>query len=740
MLTVTNNKLYSIVKPRISDLSALSIITLSLFCLTYSLVSQADDNVTRFAYVANPFDYTLSQYTVDADGKLHANGYTYVADKFPALVTVHPNQKYLYTASRTIDTIRAYQIHPKSGALKEIEGSPFDSKLRSPFYGDFHPSGRFLYLAGRGGGIGAYRIDPKTGKVTDVPGQPFKSGERTRSLRVHPSGKFLYGTNAYTNDISAYRINQATGVLMPLKDSPFNAGEEGPFDDTIAKLPDIDTNKGGLPYNVSIHPDGDFLYVSNFVAGSLSVFRINQKTGKLSMLYKPISTGLNPFPTLVHPNGNFVYVAAWGGNNIWVYKVDKKSGDLILTDGSPYEGHSLKPVDFSFNPAGDRLYTANVGEHEVVVYDVNPTTGAVSYKQQIRSREGALDIELVLGKKAVTVNPLYAFVLDTKTKKLINYRVNPINGDFTKISEVDSGNTPADVAHDPQGRTVYISNSGDDNVTVFNIDRKTGKMQRNVGSPHPMGAGPTRIEIDANGWYVYVLNEKDNTVSIHLMHVDSGELAEAIGSPMDVMSGTNDIALDSIARFSYSINAKQSKISAYRTRYANAPARYEMKTYGSPFTMRGKTGDFVTEPNGRWAIASNTEQNTLSVYKIIYSNGALFDVPGSPFKAGQQPSSMVVHPLLPYVYVANNKSKDIDLFAIDNRTGKLSKINSINVGDKPVQKLHIDPGGRFLFAQVAAKKGLLRFSLDPKTGSAIQQSDISLDYAPTAVSISRYLE
>ncbi|MFV2057879.1 MAG: beta-propeller fold lactonase family protein [Thiohalomonadales bacterium] len=698
----------------------------------------AQQKVSRFAYVANPFDYTLSQFTLDADGFLHANGYTYVADKFPALVSIHPSQKYLYTASRTVDTIRAYRIDPVSGTLTEIDGSPFDSKLRSPFYGDFHPSGKFFYLAGRGGGVGAYKIDLETGKVSDVDGQPFKSGERTRSLRVHPTGKYLYTTNAYSNDISAYRINQKNGVLTQLKGSPYNAGEEGPFDDTLAKLPDIDTNKGGLPYNVSIHPDGNFLYVSNFVAGSISVFRIDQDSGELKLLYQPIMTGLNPFPTIVHPNGNFLYVAAWGDNDIWVYKINKQSGELTLTDGAPFEGFSLKPVDFSFNPEGTRLYTANVGEHEVVAYDIDVSTGAVSFKQKIRSREGALDIELVNAKQAVIVEAKYAFVLDKKGKRLVNFRVDADNGTFDEISTVPSGTAPVAIMHDPKGRAVFMTNRGDDNVTVFRLDSKSGKMTKNIGSPHPMGAGPTQITIDVNGWYVYVLNQKDNTVSMHLMHKDSAELAEAIGSPMSVSNGTRDIAVDSMARFLYTINTKDNKIAAYRTRYAIAPARYEMKEYGSPFSMHGTIGGFLTDPNGRWAMVSNSEQDTISVYGIVFSNGALFEIEGSPFKTGKQPTLMAMHPLKPYLYVLNKGSADIDVFAINNRMGTLTKKHNVKT-DPAISILQIDPSGRFMYALVPNKKGMLKFSLDPITGKPSPQDDIALDFVPAALSISSQL-
>ena len=153
-----------------------------LLCLfTQAPVASASD-VARFAYVANPYDYTISSYILDEDGVMFPNGMAYTKDKFPATLIVHPNKKFIFAASRTTDTAPIFEIDPRTGRLKETPHSRFNTRLRSPFSYGFHPSGKFLYVAGRGGGVGGYQVDEKTGAMSHVSGSPFKAGERTRCL------------------------------------------------------------------------------------------------------------------------------------------------------------------------------------------------------------------------------------------------------------------------------------------------------------------------------------------------------------------------------------------------------------------------------------------------------------------------------------------------------------------------------------------------------------------------------
>ena len=80
------------------------------------VVTGSQAGVPRFAYVANPYDYTISIFYLDQEGRMYPNGMMFTRDKFPATLIIHPNGKFLYSATRTSDTAPIYEINPKTGS------------------------------------------------------------------------------------------------------------------------------------------------------------------------------------------------------------------------------------------------------------------------------------------------------------------------------------------------------------------------------------------------------------------------------------------------------------------------------------------------------------------------------------------------------------------------------------------------------------------------------------------------
>lgn len=693
---------------------------------------QAAADISRFAFVTNAFDYSITHYRLDTEGRLHPNGMTYAVDKFPALLALHPSQKWIYTASRTVDSIRGFSIDAITGQLSEIVGSPFDSKLRSPFYADFHPSGRFFYLAGRGGGVGAYQVNPKTGAVTEVPGQPFKSGERTRSLVVQPQGRFLYATNAYTNNISAYVINQDDGSLKDIAGSPFGTGEDGPFDDTAINLPDVTTEKGALPYAIDVHPNGKFAYVNNFIGGSISSYRIDQASGALQLLGKPITTGITPYPVKVHPNGRFLFVGTWGSNDIWVYAINPESGQLTELKALTTVTRSLKPVHLNFNRDGTRLYVTSVGSSDVAMLTVDPDSGRMQLQQTTSAREGSFALELVYGEAVPKQEPAFAYAIDKEKRLLHSYKIDSGNGDFKAIDDIATGKDPSAVAHDPKSRSVYVTNEGDDNVTAYGIEPKQGKLSRLIGSPRPAGGGPNAIAIDANGWYVYVTNRKSKEMFMYLLHKDSAELAEILGSPIPLTAVPDQIVLDPMARFAYVVKRVEKEISIFRYASVITAALNEIVDYGSPLKVELDVVDFSVDNDGRFALALDRSQPALAVFSIAFNNGALSPVTTTALEAGVVPVAFAMHPSGQHLLLLAEQK--LITFGYDSIDGSLKPLATTPLSAKAKQ-LWIEPSGRFVYVQLHDKNALQRFRFDVASGSLAPLPAIELDYAVTAMSI-----
>jgi 6-phosphogluconolactonase len=78
-----------------------------------------------------------------------------------------------------------------------------------------HPSGKFLYGSNRGhDSIVAYSVDAQTGRLTLV-GHTSTEGKTPRGFGVDPTGQWAFAGNQGSDSIVQFKINQTTGALAP---------------------------------------------------------------------------------------------------------------------------------------------------------------------------------------------------------------------------------------------------------------------------------------------------------------------------------------------------------------------------------------------------------------------------------------------------------------------------------------------------------------------------------------------
>jgi 6-phosphogluconolactonase len=87
---------------------------------------------------------------------------------------------------------------------------------------------------------------------------------------VHPSGRFLYGSNRGRDSIAIFGIHSSKGTLTYLADVP---------------------TQGRTPRNFGIDPTGNFLLTANQDGNNLVLFRIDPRTGGLTPTGDKIEAG-----------------------------------------------------------------------------------------------------------------------------------------------------------------------------------------------------------------------------------------------------------------------------------------------------------------------------------------------------------------------------------------------------------------------------------------------------------------
>src|SRR5260370_1345284 len=79
----------------------------------------------------------------------------------------------------------------------------------------------FAYVANfRSGDVSAYTIDGATGALMEVDGSPFPAGSGPWSVTVDPTAQFAYVATGGSHNVSAYSIHRTTRALTEIDGPP----------------------------------------------------------------------------------------------------------------------------------------------------------------------------------------------------------------------------------------------------------------------------------------------------------------------------------------------------------------------------------------------------------------------------------------------------------------------------------------------------------------------------------------
>jgi 6-phosphogluconolactonase len=237
------------------------------------------DKTGRYVLVANYDGGSVAVFPVLADGRLggasafvqhQGHGVNPERQEGPHAhsIALSPDNRFALAADLGLDELLVYRFDAKQGTLAANQ-PPF-AKLHSgagPRHFDFSPDGKFVYvICEMGSTVTAFSYDTTQGAlrelqtVSTLP-KDFKGENTTAEVQVHPSGKFLYGSNRGHDSIAVFAIDARSGKLTPIE-RVLTQGKE--------------------PRNFAIDPTGVYLFAANQNSGNIVVFRIDPKTGHLT--------------------------------------------------------------------------------------------------------------------------------------------------------------------------------------------------------------------------------------------------------------------------------------------------------------------------------------------------------------------------------------------------------------------------------------------------------------------------
>jgi 6-phosphogluconolactonase len=176
-----------------------------------------------------------------------------------------------------------------------------------------------------------------------------------------PAGHFVFGPDLGTDKVWSWTLSTA-GTLVPNSNLAY---------DQVAS--------GSGPRHMSFHPSGKFVYVIDEMVSSITAFTYDAARGTFTWL-QTVSTLPADFTgtsstaeIIVHQSGKFVYGSNRGHNSIVGFRIDQTTGKLSLIGWTSTQGEF--PRGFNIEPSGRLMLVGNQNTDTIVPFRINQSSG-----------------------------------------------------------------------------------------------------------------------------------------------------------------------------------------------------------------------------------------------------------------------------------------------------------------------------------------------------------------------------
>jgi Lactonase, 7-bladed beta-propeller len=410
------------------------------------------------------------------------------------------------------------------------------SCVQSYTVGFLYVTGTVTAQSGNNGIISGFKIDHNTGKLSPINGLPVTSGGSNPVRAVLPSGgRFLYVLNRGANKEGNGNCTPSDPCLNS-NVVQFAVGANG-----ILSYQETFATEGINPFRLISDSSGNYLMALDHEApssgacqaalgtsvtscGDVTIFQINQTTGRLSVVENAAVTQANCptnlfpcpltyFPVPANPV-DFVLAGAsnlltltsstvptsfpyTGGGSVWPYTYTSSSGQLTLSS------NSAQPLGIT---QGTAIVNAN---SDIYVLDNEPITSSyaagtpVTYPSQI--------LPFTVGSGGTLAALTGGIIPDDSTLS------NPINllivsnGKYMYV--INQGNNVTGTDNPESGIAAYFINTSPNYQTTFV-----------AGEPFGAGSGPQCIVEDPSDQFIYEANQYSSNITGRILDPVSGQL------------------------------------------------------------------------------------------------------------------------------------------------------------------------------------------------------------------------
>jgi 6-phosphogluconolactonase len=260
------------------------------------------DSTGTQVIVANYNGGSITMFPIQASGQLGAANahFQYPANSHAHCTTIDSSNHFVFVCDKGLDRIWSYVLDATLGTLTTNTALITSMTTGSgPRHITFDPQFKRAYvICELNSTIVGFNFNPTNGTLSPFQTNstlpsPF-SGNTAAEIAVHPSGKFVYGSNRGYNSIAVFTVNAADGTLTQIQQQP----------------------TGKTPRNFAIDPTGAFCIVASQDSTNVTLYAINPQTGLLTAtgqslsVFKPVCI----VPFIVRPPQPFISIQPANGD------------------------------------------------------------------------------------------------------------------------------------------------------------------------------------------------------------------------------------------------------------------------------------------------------------------------------------------------------------------------------------------------------------------------------------------
>jgi len=277
------------------------------------------------------------------------------------------------------------------------------------------------------------------------------------------------------------------------------------------------------------------LFSTNEQNGAVVDFQVNFDDGGLNFVNRRPAKGNGTTHLSVDRSNRFLLAANYGSGSVIVFPIQQDGTIEPSVSFQQHTGHGINP-DRQEGPHAHQIildaenlfaFSPDLGVDKVYQYRFDVNTG-----QLTPNTVPYVEVLPGDGPRHIAFHPTsrWAYLACELSSTIITFSYSPQTGNLTPIQRLpallvpQTGNAPAEVLVLPNGRYVYLSNRGNDSVSIFSVDQETGMLTA-VDNHAGGGSTPRGMILDPLGKVLYLMNQGSGTVTAHSVDYETGLLS-----------------------------------------------------------------------------------------------------------------------------------------------------------------------------------------------------------------------